>query len=310
MKLGSLAVTALFFSILLLSNRAFSAPNYNVGVSPGSIDLGEVEAGTTKVVDFYIVTLSEETMLVRLDPETVIFDTVPFKNNFSEENMLSWINIIDNPVELEPNQETLQTGGGSINSHRQVSFLVKIPKDAEPGDHMFKIKPVPLTKQDDIGTVGSRVVAVTAIKVIFNVAGNPIRKGSILDVETGSYKEDSVELKTYFQNTGTVTISANGIQKIYDKEGKLVDEIRLGKTYIEPKEIKTFRGTLKTSGLSAEEYDVYTVIDYTTGKAEKSSAIELSPTTSLTIEQGGDMTLFIVVIMILIVSIIIYRRVR
>ncbi|MFH0929008.1 MAG: hypothetical protein V1818_01475 [Candidatus Aenigmatarchaeota archaeon] len=310
MKLRSLAVTALFFSLLMLSNRAFSAPNYNVGVSPGSIDLGEVEAGTTKVVDFYIVTMSEETMLVRLDPETVIFDTVPFKNNFSEENMLSWINIIDNPVELEPKYETLQTLGGSINSHRQVSFLINIPDDAEPGYHMIKMKPVPLATREEIGSVGSMVVAVTSVKVMFNVAGDPVRKGTILDVETGSYREGSVEMKTYFQNTGTVTISANGNQKIYDKEGKLVGTINLGKTYIAPKEIKTFRGTLKTADLPPEEYNVYTVIDYTTGKAEKSSSIELSPATSLAIEQGGDMTLLFLILIVLIVSIIIYRRVR
>ncbi|MBN2202768.1 MAG: hypothetical protein JW700_01085 [Candidatus Aenigmarchaeota archaeon] len=282
----------------------------NVGVSPGSFNMGQVVPGTTEVVDFYIVTASEETLLVQLEPETVIFDTVALKNNFSEENVLSWIDIINNPVELEPEYDVLETEGGNINSHRKVSFLLKIPRDAEPGDHMFKIKPIPLSDQGDIGNVGSKVVAITSVKVMFKVPGDAVRKGAILDVELGNDNENSVEIKTYFQNTGSVTISAKGLQRLYDKEGNLVGELQLAKKYIEPKQIATFKGILSTKGIEAEDYDVYTIIDYGTGEIEKSSKITLSKATTMAIKQEGDMTIFILIILILIVSIIIYRRAK
>jgi len=311
MKFASLATWAIVLFSLIFSHSFFAQSGVSVGVSPGSIDLGLVEKGSTKLVDFYIITPSEESLIIRLEPENVVLDANSISKNSSEEDILSWIKIVNNPVELKPNTEPLETTGGSIRSHRQVSFLIEIPENAEPGRHVMNMKPVPLTSAESIGTVGSAVVAITSIKVMFDIVGNPIRKGVILDVENGYYTNGVLDLKTYFQNTGNVTISASGTQKIYDNSGKLVGEIYLGNAYVKPKEIKVFSGRLKNSELSFEEYNVYTAIDYKTGTAEKASLIKLSPPTALVLEERKEnMLLLILILVIVAVSIIIYRRVK
>ena len=299
-------LTALFASLI----AAQCTLAQNVGVSPGSIDLGLLEPGSTKVVDFYIVTSSNETLLIDIEPETAIFDLESITENTSEENMVSWVEMVNNPVELEPNTES-QILGGSISGQRQVSFLLEIPKEAEPGRHVLNIKPVPLSSAESMGAVGGMVVAITSIKINFDVSGDPLRSGTILDVEGGSNVNGKQEIKTYFQNTGNVTISAGGTQKVYNKDGDLVAELYLGNTYVKPKEIKTLRSYLKTDDIPFEEYSVYTLIDYMTGTAEMASAIELTPATSLVIEQGPENLLWVALILVIVaVSIIIYRRLK
>ena len=311
MKLGSLLVLAVILLSSVFPIISFAQGESSVGVSPGTINLGEVEKGSTKLVDFYIITPSEETLLVELEPETVNLNANSISSNLSEENILQWIRIINNPVELKPNTEVLETAGGTINSHRQVSFLIDIPENAEPGEHLVNIKPIPVTPVESIGTVGSRVVAITSVRIVFDVLGNAVRRGTILDVESGNYNRDSLELKTYFQNTGTVTISATGKQKVYNKDGSLIAEINLGKYYVKPREIKVFNGLLPTKGLDSGDYIVYSSIDYNTGVAEKDSSISLSPPTGLVVEgETGNTTLILLILLIIVISIAIYRWVK
>jgi hypothetical protein len=106
------------------------------------------------------------------------------------------------------------------------------------------------------------------------------------------------------------TVSTTGTQKIYDKGGNLIKEINLEKSYISPKEIKTFRGFLKTNDLPLGDYYVHTAIDYKTGVAEKNSVITLTPPTALAIEEGGNITWIILILIIVIISIIIYRQTK
>jgi hypothetical protein len=309
MKFDSLIV---FFIVFFVIFTCVSFAQGTVGVSPGKVNLGEVEPGSTKLVNFYIISPSDETLLVRLEPERVTLTADSINSNFSEEDITSWIKIINNPVELEPTNETLRTKGGIIKGQRQVSFLIDIPKNAEPGEHIVSIKPVPITSTEIMAPVGSRVVAITSVKVLLDVIGNPVRKGVILDVEPQNHVNNNLEINTYFQNTGTNTISTSGTQKIYDKNGNFIREIFLGKEYVKPKEIKVFKGFLETGELDFEDYHIYTVIDYKTGEAEKSSVITLTPPTALVVYEEDILRplLFIVIVIIFVVSIIIYRKIK
>ena len=69
MKFGSLIVIIIFFTIL--TSISLAQRSFTVGVSPGKVDLGKVEKGSTKLVNFYIITPSEETLLVKLEPERI-----------------------------------------------------------------------------------------------------------------------------------------------------------------------------------------------------------------------------------------------
>lgn len=320
MKITSFITFFIVFSVLF-SIISFSAQSFVVGVSPGSINLGDVEKDSTKLVEFYITTPSEETILVKLETENGNLDFFSRSNykdfvyNYSEEDATSWVKVINNPVEIKPSNETLAATGGLIRGREKISFILDIPKDAEPGYHVLSVKPTPSASSEAIGTVGSQVVAITGISIIFKTPGDAIRKGLILDTETGNYIGNRLEIKTYFQNTGTDTVSARATQRIYNESGDVIAEIYSGKNFVKPKEIKAFSTYLPTNGLSLGNYNAYTVVDYTTGKSEKSSTIKLTapPPTALAAkpEEASLLPLIIVfVIIVIIVSIIIYRRVQ
>lgn len=312
MKFSSLTIFFIIFFVIF----SISSLSPNVGVSPGRIDLGKVEKNSTKLVSFYIITSSEETLLVKIEPQKVNLDAIENRiiSNLSEEDITSWVKVINNPVELKPTNYSIKTAGGLISGQREINFLIEIPKNAEPGYHTVNVNPIPLESPGTLGPVGGIVVAITPIRVLLDIDGDVVRNGVILDVETGNYVGDRLEINTYFQNTGTVTISADGIQKIYDKDGNFIKELYLGKKYVKPKEIKVFRGLLPTKELSLEDYNVYTVIDYTTGKEEKDSVITIiAPPTALATkyEEGIVIPLLIIIIVIIfVISIIVYRRIK
>ncbi len=313
-------LVAISMAIFALSSLvSLGARSFTVGVSPGTIDIGDLAVESTKLVDFYITTPSDEAMLVKLEAERgelSFFNKPDYRDliyNCSEEDATSWVEVINNPVEIRPGNVTLKTEGGLIRGKEQISFLINVPKDAEPGYHVLYIKPTPSATSEATGTVGSRVVAVTSIGTLFNIPGNAIRKGVILETETGDYVGDRLEIKTYFQNTGTTTISADATQKIYNESGELVKELYAGKSYVKPKEIKVFKTMLPTTGLSLGDYDVFTSVDYTTDKSEKVSTVTLSVPSPKTLEakqEESSAILFIFIIVIFIVSMIIYKRTK
>ena len=318
MKTGNFIAFFVIFC-LLFSSISLAAKSFSVGVSPGTLNLGNLKTDSTKVVDFYVTTPSDEALLVNLEAEKGnldFFNRPNYKSllyNYSEEDATYWVKVINNPVEIKPSNETLKTTGGLISGKEQISFLLDIPKNAEPGYHILYIKPVPSTSSEAIGSVGSRVVAITSIGVLFNILGNVIRRGVILDTESGNYVGGGLEIKTYFQNTGTVTVSATATQRIYDKNGELIKELYSDTGFVKPKEIKTFIALLPTSGLALKDYNVYTIVDYTTDKAEKNSVIKLEnpPPTALAAKAEGNLLIILIIIsiVILIIAIIIYRRI-
>jgi hypothetical protein len=308
-----------FLAIFLTMFTFVSFADYSIGVSPGTIDMGNISSGSTKSVDFYLTTPSENSIFLRLDSErgNLNFFSKPQYSgliyNHSEEDTTPWVKVINNPVEIRPDNETLRTSGGLFRGKEKISFLIDVPKDAEPGYHIVYIKPVPSTPSDNIGTVGSRVVAVTSLGVIFNVPGNAIRRGAILDTEMGSYSESRLEIKTYFQNTGTMTISANAIQRIYNGS-ELIQEMYAGEQFVKPKEIKVFTTYLDASKVAIGDYNAYTIVDYTTGQAERGSIVKvISPSTAAAFvagPEGSSLLPLLIIAIIVIFSIIIYRRIR
>lgn len=270
------------FSVLLLSPISFAAIEFSVGVSPPILDLGEIERGSTKIVKFYLVTPSTEPLLVYLEPEKGNLDFFirdRYKDlvyNYSEEDVIYWAEFLNNPIELKPGNETLKTRAGEIRGWREVGFLLNIPKDAEPGYHILKIKPYPSVPSEVIGQAGARVIAITSVTVLFNVPGDAKREGIILDVTPGNYIGNRLEINTYFQNVGTTTISAKASQNIY-KNGKSIANLTSSLEFIKPREVKALKTFLPTEGISFGDYDVFTTVDYTTGSASKTSTLTISP---------------------------------
>jgi len=295
---------ALFFifSILLLTSISLAA-ELIVGVSPPVLNLGEIERGTTKIVKFYLVTPSSEPLLVSLQSEKGNLDFFArdeYKNilfNYSEEEVTAWVEFLKNHVELTPSNETLQTKGGVIKGWREISFLLNVPKNAEPGYHLIRINPYPSVPSEVLGQAGARVVAITSLSVLFNVPGEARREGLILDVVPGNYVGNRLEINTYFKNTGSVTISAKATQTIL-KNGEAIATLSSSTELVKPNETKILKTLLSLDGISFGDYDVITSVSYTTGLSQKNSTITISPPAPLAPSPAFPYWIIILIIII------------
>ncbi len=315
-----LILALLAFTILPLSSFA---AEFSVGVSPSLLDAGVIERGSSKILSFYVVTVSEEELLVQLssmEGKMDFFDRVDYKDlifNYSEQECNSWVEFLRNPVEIKPTGETLETkGGGIIRGWTEVNLVVNIPENADPGYHNLMISPVPFVTSDVEGRMPIAIRAVIDIPVLFQVPGTAIRKGSILDVGSGNYDGNRLEINTFFENTGTVTVSARAEEiKIYDKHGKHVETLRSNLDYVKPGETVALKSFLDVRNLDLGEYDVIANVSYKTGYASKESMIVIyekpavaPPTPS---EELPEFPLWLLIILvIIIITYMIYRRTR
>ena len=299
--------------IAVFSSVSFAALEFSIGVSPSSIDLGNLERGSSKIVKFYLVTPSTEPLLVYLEPERDTINSFTsnhggLASNYSEENVIDWVEILSNPIELKPVNQTLKTSGEEIAGWREVSFLLNIPEDSEPGYHSVKVKPIPSVPSETIGQAGTRIIAITTVELFFDVPGEAIRDGLILDVTTGNRIGNSLEINTYFHNTGTTTISVRATNNIYSNGNSLIN-LSSSKEFVKPKETKVLKSFLPLNEVALGDYDVATKVDYKTGASSKNSTITVSerPTTPQVGVGKAFPWWIIVLIAILIIAFLIYR---
>ncbi len=208
---------SLFFMFLL--SRASLSQILSVGVSPPNLILDEVDKGVHSY-EFYLITSSSEEFLVELTVSTGSKDffSRDFKSyylNYSEENTNSWIRFPSKTIVIKPTDTE-----NVIKGWEKVTFFLDIPDDAEPGWHLVTIRPKPKITTKAGGRVGTMVVSVVPMNVLFRIPGKAIRKGKILDVVLEDYS-----LNCYFKNTGTISISAYSSFNIY-KDGSLLYELK------------------------------------------------------------------------------------
>jgi len=316
MKGRLFALFVMFFIISL--HEILAAKEYSVGVSPSLIDLGEVSPGYSKSVNFFIVTVSDEPLLVNLEPSegmTDFFDKPNYReyiNTYSQEPTAGWVQTFSNPVELKPEGETLFPSA-NVKGWREVNFLLNIPKDAEPGYHIFKISPKPVSSIGTGGQLGIQIAAISPITIFFKVTGDAIRQGKILDVTTGRQIGNNLELLIHFINTGTVTVTAraNNI-KVYDKNGNLTASLTSETKTVKPKEKQILTTLLPLNGIKDENYLVSTNVNFITGNIQKNSTIRIYPKQALVptkiMPKPFEFPLWILILIVLLIIVIIYRR--
>jgi hypothetical protein len=310
--------TILIAFFILFFIHSASAKEFIVGVSPSLIDLGILKPGISKPVSFFIVTPSDETLLVYLESTEALIDFFnnpkykSYFNEYSEEPTAGWVQVFSNPVELKPTGE-IQTVGGTIKGWREVSFLLNIPKNAEPGYHLVRVLPKPALPSNLIGQVGVQIAALTPVIVLFRVDGNPVRQGKILDITTGRRIGNDLELLIHFLNTGTVTISARANEiRVYDKNGNttfLTSDLKK----IKPGEKQTLHALLPLTKIENGEYNVYAKVDFLTGYTEKNSTISIYKELALIPPEAPKpitipFWMIITIIFFVIILIIFYRR--
>lgn len=314
MKRRILAIIILTFFIIIIPPSY--ARTFSVGVSPSVLNLGDVERGESKIGRFYIVTSSDEELLVYLEN---MRSTIDFFNkgygefllNYSEEDTLGWIEFLRNPVELKPSGE-LKTSGGSIKGWKEIEFILNVPEDAEPGYHTAAIRPLPrVPKGQDTGVV---IRTVTTLTVLFKVPGKAVREGGILDTSSGDYSGNNLGVNVFFKNTGTVTISASvNSVKISDVYGRDLGSLISSPAFVKPGETVPFKALWDVRGLDVGSYYANATVCYTTGCTNKASAIQIyTPVEAPMVvypEIGRPFPWFLlIVVAIIIISYLVYRR--
>jgi len=296
----------LIFVIFLLPT--ISVAQHSIGVSSTVINLGTLERGSDNVATFYLVTASSESFLVSLNKEPAasdFFSRVGYGDylfNYSEEGVIEWVELFRDDVRIEPVE-----GGGIIGAQKEVNFIVSVPEDAEPGYHIFRIKPLPVLSPEAVGQVGAVVVSATAVTFLFDIEGTAIRDGIILDVVPGTRVGNKFAVNVYFQNTGTTTISAIAKQTIY-KNGEIIANSVSSRELVSPGEVKVLRVLYAGNKFSEGDYEVRTSVDFLSGSVSKNSTISVLPSILPPVEEKPKFPwLLIVLILIILVAIIIYK---
>lgn len=299
-------LTVLF---LLVLNNTSSAIEFNVGVSPPIIDLEEVQPGEIILVKFFIVTRSDETLLVNLEPKNARVDFLnrdgyrELKSIYSEESVVEWVDFINNPVELD-------AATSDSRGRREINFLLNIPEDAEPGLHILTIAPIP-TVTTGGGGVFSAVVAVVNVNVLFTVAGEAERKVEVMSIAPDEFAPNSkkVGITNKLKNTGTVSLTAFVTQKVFNAEGNKIDDLISQSYKLIPGQSRDFR-TFIDAVIEPGEYNIETTINFATNSTTDNFSISLIPALEkepITTEEEFPFTVIIILIIILAAAFYYYK---
>lgn len=308
-----LIIISIFVFILYTTFTNSVLGAYQLGVSPSFIDAGELRPGSTKFLHFFITTQSEDDSLVRLDSEPVNLDFFKkpgfgkYLQNYSEQDTTGWIEFINNPVNLE--YSPIDKDSGQINRWRKVNFILKIPKDAEPGYHAIALRLTPQIAQG-YGTTFN-IVSLTTAVVLVKVPGEAIRAGKILDITIGDFVGERLRLNTIFQNTGTVTITARVHEiNIYDEDEHL-EKLKSIYGKVAPGDVINLE-TLYRPNMDPGEYKIDSSVFFTTGSVFKEATIYIGkPTITLTEPKEDSQPIgieWLFIPIIIVVAYLIYRR--
>lgn len=318
MRFSHLGIVLSVFVVAALfgAGSALAATEFRIGVAPSLIDAGELIPGQTKLVKFDVVTPSEDPLLIYMELEQGGFEFFADPKysggmgEFSEQDIVGWIKLLDNPVELSTSDEQV-VGGSQARGHREVRFLIEVPANAEPGYHVLKVRPIPATPSETLGQAGARVVAVTSVTVVFKVRGAAVREGVILDVVESNYIGNRLTIDSFFSNPGTVTVSARAAQKIYSGEN-LIDQIYSSVEKFAPGESRPLKTFITAPDVG--QYRIETTVEYTTGSASTESFVTVeqpapAPTPEQQAQGGGFPTWIVIVIIaaIVIISVVVYK---
>jgi hypothetical protein len=289
----------------------------SVGVSPPVLDLGEIRPGESKIATFYVITISEGISLVQLTKEKANIDFLKkneYKDkllNYSEEDILPWIEFINNLVELKKTDNSLKTKtGSSIRGAKEVNFIINVPKNAEPGYHMGMINLNPITSES--GKMFT-IKAIAPLTFIFKIPGKAIREGRIFEVSSGSYSNNGLILDIFFQNTGTVSMNALPAEiKIFGKNGNSIWTVYSSYAYTRPGELKHITALWDVKGVEYGKYNANATIDYSSGYAFKESTIEVYERPEMplprVVEKGFVFPWWVLIILIVIIAAYIYYK--
>ncbi|MBI4895559.1 MAG: hypothetical protein HY831_03635 [Candidatus Aenigmarchaeota archaeon] len=261
-------------SLILLSTTSFAL---SIGASPGRLELGTVHRGEEKLVEFVIFSDTGKEISIKprilspiedyFNPDVKGYETVFNAYEASQEPIDSWIEFIENPILLKPGEfDTKTTYSVGVTSTKKVSFLLKVPENADPGYHASRLSFDANVNNEGEGVKAFAITSVD-IPIVFRVDGEAVRSGYI-----SGFNIDNNNLNINFFNNGTTTIRvAASIINIL-KNGNTIASLDGYPVLVRP---KTSVSITKQLSLETGKYEVYSKVVWTTGSSEKSANIFL-----------------------------------
>ncbi len=290
MKTKILLFQFLFFIFLSYFAKA------QIGISPPFLTIENLEKGEKRLYSFKVLTNENYTyVLIRSGEILYVKENLKkYLQNFSEENAVDWIKILENPIKIE---KVGVIGEGIVN------LIVNVPENSEPGYKLLFVRAFPIVQAQTGAPFG--VVAIPAVEVplIIHVKGDAIRNLKILDVKT-----NEKTLLIAIKNIGTVTSSFYlFINVTNEKQSK---QIISNTNILKPNEQKVYYFDLKD--LEKGFYNVSIKLDYFSNFEIFQSQIELKELKKievLKIEEVKDYS-FLIIVLIVVIAIIVWLKRR
>lgn len=275
--------------LMLIYLLLVSASAVSVGTAPGVYDLGELDPGTNVAFRFYLITNSQNDMLVTLSYIPVHYDTYQrsvtsgyrfIAEEASQEDISSWVEIVRSPLLLSPERIMVVNlpSGGVIKANEEADIILHIPENADPGYHAGAINLGPQVASGSRGT-GVMTIAVTRFIFVFRVSGEAKRDGEIMTIIGDRLEENKAKIDVLFKNTGTCTLYARVTElRLYDKFGKQVANLQSGATLLRPNMIGSLSSYWTGNEMKPGTYRAEAKVDYITGYDTMEASVEI-PTT-------------------------------
>jgi len=262
-KFSVLAIAAVFLVPFAASS--------SVGVSPGFIDLGEVQPGQERQVDFYITTNDidqEFTVSPEYKKAVVTYtggeDPLIDISNASDQDISPWISFDEKPKTIDPDTSETYTlpDGSSVNANGVVTMTIDIPANTEPGYRIGQVEMnAELPTQEGGG--GAQLIAESRPGFAFRTPGPVERNIEHVGIEAIRIGENEVQIIHQVRNTGTVTTSlSSGTVKVYDSRGSTVGSYFTTSPTLEPGEYAEMDRQWGGGNVEGGEYRVEGTAEY------------------------------------------------
>lgn len=265
---------SLIFFLIFFSETAYAL---YLGVAPGLYDLGELQRGSKKRLDIYII--SDTTKEIPVSLKFVRPDLNALKSSgrvkaeeISEENIEPWFDLMGGTFTIPPEKKFYKEV--NLFANKKHSIILTIPQNAEPGYHAAEIEISPKISPPQRRAPRVEIITTARLVVLFKVPGEAKRDGKILDFMGERISKDFERVRVFFKNTGTVTIQARLKElSIIDNE-KVVAKNYGSSAYIKPGDIVSLSTITNIKGLKdGREYNVSAKVSYGTGELQKNGTV-------------------------------------
>lgn len=275
----------ILFLLVLVFTGAVTAQS--LGVAPAYISLGTQQRGETEEITLFATSNADTPFNVRPSYHNPFnSDTFSANSNnarVSEEDISGWITFTQDTYAVTPDEGTEITlsDGLTVFSNGNITFELKIPRNAEPGLHSGRIR---LTPQTGGGTgYGASVVTQSSTKIQFRVPGEAERDLQLVDVNAYRVRENTVRIDTQIRNRGTVTATANSTRFLIENfVGENMKSISGGSVKLQPQESEWITSYWTGEDIEAGEYTLKGSVNYITGKSFSTRGFSINERINIT----------------------------